>query len=135
MLLVANSICSDWGMVASIPVYQHTVKGKNLGRSHAPNLLTDQAGLAQLRVRTSQPLSYEQFTQERVERFLLTAELLTTAAVLLVQGREEPFEHKKSALLRISLSRGRHKYSRVFSPVGRVFGKRGGGEDEWRGSQ
>lgn len=98
-------------------------------------MLTDQAGLAQLRVRASQPLSEEQFTQERVEGLLLTAELLTTTAVLLMQGREEPFKDKKSAFLGISLPRGRHEDGRVFGPVGRVFGKRGGGEDEWRGGQ
>ena len=103
---------------------------------HLPDLLTDQVGLAHLRVRlVGQPLADKQLTQERVEGLLLTAQLLATAAVLLMQGGEEPLEDEESPLFGIGLSARSDEDGRVLSPVGRVLGERGGGQDERRGGQ
>lgn len=104
--------------------------------NHLPDLFTDQVGLAHLRIRlVGKPLADEQLTQEGVERLLLTAQLLATAAVLLVEGCEEPFEDEESPLLGIGLPGGSDEDSGVLRPVGRVLGERGGGQDERRSSQ
>lgn len=58
---------------------------RGFGGFHSPHLLADQSGLAQLRVgAVGKPLADEQLTQEGIQRLLLTTELLTPAAVLLV---------------------------------------------------
>ena len=81
------------------------------------------------------PLANEKFSQERVERFFLTAQLLTAAAILLAKGAEEPFENRQSPLFRIRfLSRG-DEQRWVLGPIGRIFGQRSGRENEGWGSQ
>lgn len=101
-----------------------------------PDLLADQGGFAHFRIgNIPHPLSEKQLAQKRVQRLLLTAELLAPAAVLLVQGAEEPLKDEESALLRVGLSGGGNENGRVFCPVGRILGERGGGKDEWRRGQ
>lgn len=99
-------------------------------------MLTDQSGLAYFRVGAAgKPLANEQLTQEGIQRLLLATELLTPAAVLLVQGGEEPLEHEERTLLGIGLLSGRHEGGRVFRPVGRILGKGSCREDKRRGGQ
>jgi hypothetical protein len=96
-------------------------------------LLTDQSGLSHLRV--TLPFSNKQLSQERIKRLLFTAELLATTAVLLVKCAEEPLENQKGTLRGISLLGWRNEDSRVFGPIGRVFGKGSSRKNEWWSSQ
>lgn len=52
-----------------------------------------------------------------------------------MQGGEEPLEDEESPLFGIGLPARSDEDGRVLSPVGRVLGERGGGQDERRGSQ
>lgn len=103
-------------------------------KDNPPDLLTDQSGLAQLRV-AGKPLADEQLTQEGIQRFLFATKLLTPAAVLLVQGGEEPLEHEEGTLLGIGLLSGRHEDGRMFGPVGRILGKGSCRQDKRRSGQ
>lgn len=128
MLLVLDCVCCDWRMVATQQSCSLRLSNvlQGVWSFHAPHLLTDQSGLAHVRVgAVSKPLADEQLSQEGVQRLLLATELLTSAAVLLVQGGEEPLEHEEGTLLGISLLSGRDEDGGVFSPVGRVLGERG----------
>lgn len=95
-------------------------------RCHLPDLLTEQLGLSQVRVAVGEPLAEEEFTQEGIQRLLLTSKLLTTTAVLLVKGSEEPLENEEGSLLGVGLLGGSDKDGGVFGPVGGVFGQGGG---------
>lgn len=89
-----------------------------------PDLLTDQVRLADLRI--ALPFADEQLSQEGVQGLLLTAELLASAAVLLVESAEEPLEHEESTLGRVSLLGWCDKDRGVLRPVGGVLGEGGG---------
>ena len=43
------------------------------------------------------PLSKKQFPQERIQRFLLAAEFVTSTRILLFQGSKEPLEDKEGS--------------------------------------
>lgn len=62
---------------------------------YTPDLLTDELSGASL----IDPLAQEQLAQEGVEGLLLTAELLVTRGVLLLEGAQEPLEDEHAALL------------------------------------
>lgn len=93
-------------------------------------MLTDQLGLAQVRVAVCEPFAYEELTQERVQRLLLTTQLLATTAVLLVESSEEPLEDEECSFLGVGLFGGSDKYGGVFGPVGGVLGQGGGRQDK-----
>lgn len=76
------------------------------------------------------PFPQEKFTQERVERLLLTAKLLAATAVLLVESAQEPFKNQQRSLLGVGLSSRRHEDRRMLGPVGGIFGQGCGGKDE-----
>lgn len=125
MLLVPDGVGSGRGVMAVDG--QHSLQGI-WGHGYIPDLLTDQAGLTNLCIRV--PLAQEQLSEEGVERLLLTAELLTAAAVLLVKCAEEPLEDSQCSLFGISFFGRSHEQSRVFGPVGGILSQGGGGEDE-----
>lgn len=100
---------------------------------HIPDLFTDQVGLADLRV--TLPLSDEKLSQEGVQGLLLAAELLATAAVLLVKSTEEPLEHQEGTLRGVGLLGWSDEDSRVLGPVGRVFSEGGSRQDKRWGGQ
>lgn len=89
-------------------------------------MLTEQLSLSQVRVAVGEPLAEEEFTQEGIQRLLLTSELLATTAVLLVKGSEEPLENEEGSLLGVGLLGGSDKDGGVFGPVGGVLGQGGG---------
>lgn len=88
---------------------------------HIPDLFTDQIRLPH--VCATLPFSEEKFPQERVQRFLLTAELLTTATVLLTESTEEPLEDEEGPLRGVGFLGWCDENDGVFGPVGRIFGK------------
>lgn len=96
-------------------------------------MLTDQGSLPHFSV--TRPFTDKQLSQERVQRLLLTAELLATAAVLLVQCAEEPLENQERTLRGVGLLGWSHEDGRVFGPVGGVFGEGGSRQDKGRSSQ
>lgn len=101
--------------------------------SRVPDLFTDQGSLPYFRV--THPFADKQLSQERVQRLLLTTELLTTAAVLLAQCAEEPLENQQSTLRGIGLLSWCHEEGGVFGPVGGILGERGSRQDEGRSGQ
>lgn len=96
-------------------------------------MLTDQPGLPHIRI--TFPLAKEQLTQERVQRLLLTSQLLATTTVLLVKSSKEPLQDQQSPLLGIGLLSRGHENGGVFGPVGGVLGEGGCGQDEGRSCQ
>jgi len=86
VLLIGDCVGRSGRVVAIVRKSQnHYIARQEDDRDYLPDLLTDQGGLAHLRIRVvAQPLADKQLTQEGVERLLLTAKLLATAAVLLV---------------------------------------------------
>lgn len=76
------------------------------------------------------PLSKEQLAEERVQRLLLAAQLLTSAGILLLQCAQEPPQNESSTLGRVFLGSGSDEDGRVFSPVRGELGKRRCREDE-----
>jgi len=86
-------------------------------------LLTEQLGFTKVRVAVVEPLANKELTQERVERLLLTPQLLTSTAILLVKCSEEPLEDEKSSLLRIGFLGGSDEDGGVFGPIGGIFGQ------------
>ena len=60
----------------------------------------------------------EQFAEEGIEGFLLRAELLTSAAVLLFKSVEEPFQDEEGAFGWVGFFGGCDEEGRVFGPVG-----------------
>lgn len=121
VLLVANRVGSGRGMVA---VVSSVGCGTMRKYSHTPNLFTDQESLSHFGI--TRPLADEQLSEERVQRLLLTTEFLATAAILLVQSGEEPFENQEGTLLGIGLLGWCHENGWMFSPVGGVLGEGGG---------
>lgn len=101
------------------------------------DLLADQASLAHILVHilVTFPLAKKQLAQERIQRFLLTAQFLAAAAVLLAQGAEEPFQNGQGTLLRVGFLGGGDKQSGVLGPVGRVLCQGSTGEDKGRCGQ
>jgi hypothetical protein len=93
-------------------------------------LFADQAGLANIRIAI--PLAKEKLSEERVQRLLLATQFLASAAVLLAEGAQEPFQHGESSLFRIRFLSWGDEEGGVLGPVGGVFGQRGAGEDERR---
>lgn len=103
------------------------MKLRGAAMCYLPDLLTEQLGLTQVRVAAiCEPLADKEFTQEGIQRLLLTSKLLATAAILLVESSEEPFEDKEGSLLGVSLLSRSDEDSGVFGPVGGVLGQRGG---------
>ena len=86
-------------------------------------------------IRVRIPLAQEQFTQERIERFFLAAQLFTATAVLLTERTQEPFQHGQGSLLRVCFLGWCNEDSRMFRPIRRILRQGGGGQDEGWSSQ
>lgn len=95
---------------------------------YEPYLLANKPCLSNIAVIL--PLPQKQLAQEWVQRFLLAAQLLAAAAILLMEGAEEPFQHKEGPFLGIGLFGRSNKDLWVFGPVSGVFDEGRRGEDE-----
>lgn len=104
-----------------------------LNQYHAPNLLTDKPGLSHLGARL--PLAQEKFTQERIERFFLAAQLFTATAVLLAESTQKPFQHGQSSFFGVRLLGWLNEDSWMFRPISRILRQGSGGQDEGWSSQ
>ena len=82
---------------------------------HQPHLLADELSLSYIPIIL--PFTNKQFAQEGIQRLLLTSQLLATAAILLMESCEEPFQNKECTLCRVFLAGGRDENRGVFCPV------------------
>lgn len=76
-----------------------------MNTKYTPNLLTNQSGIPN--VPLVRPLAEKQLTQERIQRLLLTAQLLAARTILLMERAEEPFQHEQGPSFRVVLVGGR----------------------------
>jgi len=84
MLCVSDAVGGDWRVVAD--KMSALTRCEFHSTIDAPDLLTDELCLASCIL----PLAQEEFSKEWVQWLLLTSKLLISAAVLLLQGAEEP---------------------------------------------
>lgn len=126
VLLVDDRIGRYRRMMAALDQPRASPHQKN---ANSPNLLRDQLGVANL-AGLVLPRAQEQLTQERVQRLLLTSQLLAAGAVLLLQCGQEPLQNQQRTLFGVLFFRWRNKELGVFGPVSRVLGQAGAAEDE-----
>jgi hypothetical protein len=117
MLLVPNGVRSDgWVMAAPYAL----ARPRRCLEDFIPDLFANELCSTCLVL----PLAQEQLAQKRVEGLLLTAQLLTSTGVLLLQCAQEPLHYERSASSRVLLGGGRDEYGGVFGPVGGELGER-----------
>lgn len=125
MLLVPDGVCSDGWVMAALYAL---VRPRRCLEDFLPDLLADKLCGTCLIL----PLAQEQLAQERVQRLLLTAQLLASAGVLLLQCAEKPLQNECSASGGILLGSWCNEYGGVFCPVRGELGERGRRENERR---
>jgi hypothetical protein len=124
MVAVVNAVGGDRRMMASESAFPLLYC-----RTHAedlPDLLADQLRGSCL----IHPSAKKQFTQERIQRLLLTTQVLVATTVLLLQSTQKPNQDEECALSRVLFLDRCDEDGGVFSPVAGVFDEGDAAEDE-----
>lgn len=81
------------------------------------DLLANKSSLSHLIM----PLRQEEFTQERIQRFLDSILFVSAGVLLSFESREEPSQHKQSSLFGVGFVGRCYEDRGVFGPVGWKF--------------